>query len=42
MPQAIIDGTPAPLLRSAGCITIYRDPAALLAGYADSPLAREA
>lgn len=27
-------------LRGAGCIAIYRDPADLLAGYADSPLAR--
>lgn len=27
-------------LRAAGCIAIYRDPADLLAGYGDSPLAR--
>jgi HAD superfamily hydrolase (TIGR01509 family) len=33
-------GFPESVLRKAGCIAIYRDPAALLAGYAASPLAR--
>jgi HAD superfamily hydrolase (TIGR01509 family) len=33
-------GFPEDVLRSAGCVAIYRDPAALLAGYAASPLAR--
>ena len=33
-------GFPEDVLRRAGCIAIYRDPAALLAGYADSPLAQ--
>ena len=33
-------GFPEEVLRQAGCIAIYRDPAALLAGYATSPLAR--
>jgi phosphoglycolate phosphatase-like HAD superfamily hydrolase len=32
-------GFPEDVLRRAGCIAIYRDPAALLAGYAASPLA---
>jgi len=31
-------GFPENELRAAGCIAIYRDPAALLAGYAESPL----
>ena len=32
-------GFPEDVLRRAGCVAIYRDPAALLAGYAASPLA---
>ena len=32
-------GFPESVLREAGCIAVYRDPAALLAGYAGSPLA---
>ena len=32
-------GFPEDVLRDAGCVAIYRDPAALLAGYATSPLA---
>jgi HAD superfamily hydrolase (TIGR01549 family) len=31
-------GFPEDELRAAGCIAIYRDPAALLAGYVESPL----
>jgi phosphoglycolate phosphatase-like HAD superfamily hydrolase len=31
-------GFPEDELRSAGCFAIYRDPADLLAGYAESPL----
>jgi phosphoglycolate phosphatase-like HAD superfamily hydrolase len=33
-------GFPESVLRKAGCVAIYRDPAALLAGYAGSPLAQ--
>jgi phosphoglycolate phosphatase-like HAD superfamily hydrolase len=33
-------GFPETVLRKAGCVAIYRDPAALLAGYAGSPLAQ--
>jgi HAD superfamily hydrolase (TIGR01509 family) len=33
-------GFPEDVLRRAGCIAIYRDPAALLSGYAASPLAQ--
>jgi HAD superfamily hydrolase (TIGR01509 family) len=33
-------GFPEAVLRGAGCVAIYRDPAALLAGYAGSPLAQ--
>ena len=32
-------GFPEEVLRRAGCVAIYRDPAALLEGYAASPLA---
>jgi HAD superfamily hydrolase (TIGR01509 family) len=32
-------GFPEAVLREAGCLAIYRDPAALLAAYASSPLA---
>jgi HAD superfamily hydrolase (TIGR01509 family) len=34
-------GWPDPELRAAGCIAVYRDPAALLAEYEASPLARD-
>ncbi|MBW4023681.1 MAG: HAD family hydrolase [Proteobacteria bacterium] len=33
-------GFPEEVLREAGCVAIYRDPAALLTGYAASPLAQ--
>ena len=34
-------GFPEPELRTAGCMSIYKDPADLLARYSDSPIAKE-